>query len=274
MWTRSFSKSMRDSILRRGADAVRSAGDAAERGDLQALDNAKALIRQLEELYSAGLPRVVMSCCPFDGKPLVRTFDPFGLDGDWWRADFPRPDPAPCRHFCVLRGAVHFRGLRRVAGGFEVSTGPEVPYVIPRILSMPTMLAVIGEVPMETGYVAYTIGYFAETRPPAQDLTVDWPGRTFSYRTAMGEVGWKPANDPWDFELRPWLEARKLLWCVPDTHNQVIDWGDVAVFYRSRDAPAACPYAAVEGDRYSIGVKDDSSWSNGLPDGKVFDHLD
>jgi len=264
MRIRSFSKSARDAILRRGADAVRSVRDAAERGDMEAYEAAEALIRQEEERYSAGLPRVVMSCCPLDGKPLVRSFDPFGLDGDWWRPDFPRPDPAPCRHFCALRGAVHFRGFRRVAGDFEVSTGPEVPYVIPRILSMPSMRAVIGEVPMETGYAAYTVGYFAETRPPAQELTCDWPGQTHSYRTAMGEVGWKPANDPWDFDLRPWLEGRKLLWTMRDTDNRVI----------SADAPETCPYLNVEGDRYSIGVKDDSFWSNGLPDGTAFDHLD
>jgi len=264
MRIRSFSKSTRDAILRQGEDAVRVAGAAAERGDVQAFEAAKALIRQAGERYAAGLPRPVISCCPFDGKPLIRSFDPFGLDGEWWRRGFPRPDPPACQHFCVLRGAVHFRGFRRVAGSFEVTTGPEVPYVIPRILSMPSMLAVIGEVPMETGYLAYTIGYFAETRPPVQDLTCDWPDMTHSYRTAMGEVGQKAANDPWDFELRPWLEARKLLWCVPDSGNRVISFDD----------PNACPYANIEGDRYQIGVKDDSFWSNGLPDGTIFDHLD
>src|SRR5262245_35434104 len=38
----------------------------------------------VEEEYFRRLPRVVMAPCPLCGKPLYRSFDPFGLDGLWW----------------------------------------------------------------------------------------------------------------------------------------------------------------------------------------------
>lgn len=42
---------------------------------------ADVLMSRLESLdlaYRAGLPRLITSCCPFDGKPLIHTFDSLG----------------------------------------------------------------------------------------------------------------------------------------------------------------------------------------------------
>src|SRR5262245_60921179 len=122
--------------------------------------------RQAEAEYFEDAPRVALSCCPFDGKPLLRSFDPFGLDGLWWRTGATPEEPPSCRHFCVLLGALDFAGNVPQAGDFEVHPGPGRPFVIPRLLDHPSMLAVISQFRMENGYLAYPIAYFAERRPP------------------------------------------------------------------------------------------------------------
>jgi hypothetical protein len=71
----------------------------------------------------------------------------------------------------VLRGAVNFNNLRPVAGRIEVWPGPEVPYVIPRLLEMPGMLAVISHIGMDTGYTVYPIAYSAESRRKSLGVT-------------------------------------------------------------------------------------------------------
>src|SRR5436190_1257232 len=60
----------------------------------------------LEDEYFSRIPRLAMGACPFCAKPLYRSFDPFGLEGLWWRSDAHPEEPAACPHFCVLLGAV------------------------------------------------------------------------------------------------------------------------------------------------------------------------
>jgi hypothetical protein len=48
---------------------------------------AVATMASIEEEYFRRLPRLAMSCCPVCEKPLFRSFDPFGIDGLWWRSD-------------------------------------------------------------------------------------------------------------------------------------------------------------------------------------------
>src|SRR5688572_3919350 len=136
---------------------------------------AHAELVALEEQYFRDLPRPVMAPCPFCSKPLHRTFDPFGLDGFWWRSDAQPEEPTPCLHFCVLLGAVKL-DQPAPATDFAVHPGPSRPFVVPRLLEQPGMTAVITQLPMEGG-VAYPVAYFAPRRPPVQQLAAGW-GRT------------------------------------------------------------------------------------------------
>lgn len=184
-----------------------------------------------EHEYFKRLPRLVMSCCPFDGKPLIRTFDPYGFDGFWWHQ--PR------------------------GGDFQAHTGPEVPYVIPRILSKPGITAVISQLDMTPGHIAYVIAYFAERRPPVQELASNWPRTVFLYTTALGEHRWRFDNCKWDFDLGPWLERGKIRWCQPRGDNRTLS-----------DEPASqCPYLEVRGERQRMVVQRDQVWGMGSPDG-------
>ncbi len=219
---------------------------------------------QLKETYFEKLPQIVMSCCPYDNKPLVRTFDPFGLDGFWWRKG-ASPDELPsCPHFCVLRGAVNYNGLPVQAGNMEIRPGPEVPYVLPRLLDMEGMIAVVSSISMDCGYTAYPIAYFADKRPPVDSLTAEWRNTIYTYKTQLGEEGWIYANDVWDFDLLPWLKKRKLFWCEPGSDNTRISEAD----------PRSCPYLDLPGRQENIIVENKKCWTMPLPDGSYVSPYD
>jgi hypothetical protein len=186
-----------------------------------------------------------MSTCPYCGRPLERCFDPFDLDGDWWRG-VRRADPEPCVHYCFLKGAIRFAMGRKPCKpeSAEVWGGPEVPYVIPKLLEQPTMVAVIGELPMEPGWTAYTMTYYAKQRPPADTgLSGDWASQSYSFKHPLtGSTQFRYATELWDFDLRPWIQKGKLLWCVPGSGNRVL--ADP-----KRDA---CPYLDMPGEQRQL----------------------
>src|SRR5438067_4305000 len=154
---RKILQQQQEALQRREALIGREDFDAAW-GCLQEAQNWKAR-------YFERLPKPVMSCCPFDQKPLRRSFDPFGLDGPWWEPDAITQEPPSCPHFCVLQGAVNFAGKPPLAGKHQIRPGPQVPFVIPRLLEYEGMIAVISQLRMENGYIAYPVAYFALRRP-------------------------------------------------------------------------------------------------------------
>lgn len=209
--------------------------------------------RHAEESYFSKLPRLTLSRCPFDDKPLVRTFDRFGLDGPWWRSDATPQELPTCPHFCFLRGALNFNGRRAHGGDFEAHTGPEAPYVLPHVLSKPGVIAVLSQVEMSGGYLVYFMAYFAERRPAAAELASNFPKTFYTYTTGMGPHRWQFETQPWDFELTPWLEQKKIRWCRP---------GDVSAL---AEGPASgCPYAKISGKRERMVVGREAVWSIGL----------
>jgi hypothetical protein len=175
----------------------------------------------VETEYFRALPRMVMAPCPFCGQPLHRSFDPFGLDGLWWRSDAQPEEPEACLHFCVLQGAVKLDGPAPAAD-FEVHPGPARPFVVPRLLEQPGMTAVLAELPVEGG-VAYPVAYFAPRRPPVQALAAGWTRTSFVYTTQLGEHRWRAADERPDFDLARWIAAGRLRWCRPDSDRTRLD---------------------------------------------------
>ena len=186
----------------------------------------------VEDEYFRRLPRIAVAPCPFCAQPLHRSFDPFGLDGLWWRSDAQPDEPAPCLHFCVLLGAVELAGPAPPRA-FDVHPGSGVPFVVPRLLGHPEMTAVLSQLPMEGG-VAYPIAYFAPKRPPVQALTASWARTNHVYTTQLGVHGWRAAGEVLDFDLGPHLASGRLRWCVPGTGQ--LGEGD-------------CPYLDLPGER-------------------------
>ena len=64
------------------------------RPESEAIEQARRDLAEadsLEAQYFDRLPTPAMGCCPFDGKPLLRSFDPWGFEGPW---SAPRRLPA------------------------------------------------------------------------------------------------------------------------------------------------------------------------------------
>src|SRR5262245_45399878 len=196
---------------------------------------------QLFVEYGDRLPRVVMSACPFTGAPLRRAWDPWGLDGPWWFKTriFRIEEPVAPPTFRVLLGALALGERLPVESRDEVTPGPEIPFVVPRLLELPGMVAVISRLDLATGDVAYPIGYFSEEDIPDHRLHQPWLRQDLWFKNKSGGTSWLIANDPWDFELAPWIERGKLRWIrTGDAESRVVG-----------PESGACPYLELEGER-------------------------
>lgn len=176
-----------------------------------------ALVRQIEPLveeYWDLVPAVKLSRCPFCEQDLTRLFDPVDLTGFWWmdRTQRPRPEPPCCKHFCLLLGAVNLNGLPPEGGLFECRPGPDVPYVIARILEMPTMIAVVSRIPLRCGYIAYPVAYFAAEPPGPRAMTQGWARKEYRFSSGENKSGWDIVRDKRDYDLSPWILKGKLRW--------------------------------------------------------------
>jgi hypothetical protein len=92
---------------------------------------------------------------------------------------------------------------------------------------------------METGAVAYPIVYFSSDPPAPGSLTTSWRRTTYSFVTATGQAAWTIKNDPWDFDLRPWIPRGKLRWIMPGTPEMEL----------SSPEDTSCPYLDLPGQR-------------------------
>jgi hypothetical protein len=230
----------------------------------QEAEQLKKAFEDVSRIYYDGLPRVTLSRCPFCDQLFRHSFDPWGPDGFWWQEGSAGHtwEPEPCPHFGVLQGALHLnanppRGLERVAAYI----GPEVPFVIPRVLEQSPVVAVVSELPMLNGYTAYPIVYFTRQPLPPGSFTQSWTRATYNWADGRAGYGWRADTDPWDFEIAPWVARGKLFWIQP---------GDAEMRIRSR-ADGPCPYIALPGRRERQYIQGDRLWTTPPPSGEAID---
>jgi hypothetical protein len=208
------------------------------------------LSKQKAELllqYFVQLPRHAFGRCPVCNVLLEQAFDPWGLDGFWWQEQLSGscPKPSACEHFRVLTGALNLNGKPPLGGEAESYPGPEVPYVIPKVLELPGMVAVISSIPMTNGYTAYPISYFSQDQPPTSALANPWTKRSCNFTDASGEPVFTYKTDPWDFELLPWIVKGRVKWIEPGDPQNVLKSG-----------PAErCPFIDLKGLRLQQVIK-------------------
>ena len=193
------------------------------------------LSKQVGELlgqYFAQLPRFAFGRCPVCSVLMEQVFDPWGLDGFWWQEKLSGkcPKPSACEHFRVLTGALGLNGHPPMGGDAESYPGPEVPYVIPKILELPTMVTVISSLPMKNGYTAYPISYFSKDLPPTPALANPWRMTSCNFTTRDGEPAFTYMTDPWDFELVPWVVKGKVQWIEPGDSQNILKTGPAGKF--------------------------------------------
>jgi len=217
--------------------------------------------------YADRLPRIVMSACPFTGEALKRSFDRWGLDGPWWYQDreFTIEEPRPPPSFKILLGALQLGGRTPVESRDPLIPGPEVPFVVPRLLGLPGMVAVVSSLQLDTGDTAYPIAYFSEESIAPADLHQPWLHQEFWFTTPEGKSGWLVANDVWDFDLAPYLQSGKLRWIAPGDSNGVV------VDEENWDR---CPYVDLPGDRFPQSIAGGVRDLLPLPDGVLINPFD
>ena len=187
-------------------------------------EEAEALQDEAYEAYFRALPEVVLSRCPFCAAHLVSQFDLWGFDGFWWqeREMGGAKDPVGCDHFRVLRGAVAPGASQPQGGRQEAHIGPDVPYVIPAVLELPTMVAVVSSFGMENGATAFPIAYYSTEPPLSGSLAAPWRKTSYDFITPQGRSGFMIKKDPWDFDLGPWVDRGKVLWTVQSGSELVL----------------------------------------------------
>lgn len=207
--------------------------------------------RSLRDEYRAGIPVRAISRCPFTGTEVNHSIDDVGLDGPWW--DF-HATVRPTEHlpptFFALTGAVRL-GAEPAAAPFLCKPGPEVPYVIPRMLDHEAVKAVVSS--RQIGqHRGFAIMYFADPIPYDLARANEWGGNDYWFTDAAGKRVWREEPEresDMDFDLRPWIEAGKLLWIAPD---------DASLTLRSE--VSACPYLDRDGSRERTRIQDGKVW--------------
>jgi hypothetical protein len=182
--------------------------------------------------------------------------DHMGIDGLWWNRDYAvRPDPEPLDpHFFGLTGALKLTG-RIPKAPILVETGPEVPFVIPRALQLPGVLAVVSSLSIGP-HVGYPIAYFADPIPEKTPRVNTWGVEKYWYCTAEGEIKWGEAEDfeaEYDYDLARWIKGGQLKWIAPGDEDLVL-----------HDSVRGCPYVGLSGRQESLCVQDGEVW--GLSD--------
>ncbi len=243
-----FEAEERADLIRRVLDLARRkarAEAALEPGWRDLADQLAAL----ETEYARRVPRPVVSYDPIGGESFRLGIDTFGLDGFWWEIDGPRrpgDEPLPPAWYAV-NGAMRLREPYE-ENGFAVKLGPVAPFVVPRVLRRPGVVAVVSTLAIGR-HTGWMIVYFAPwpSPPPGRRLN-EWARNSYRVRTSASSFGWDSALDyplEWDFDLAPWIEMGKVLWTPP---------GDPGA--EARSALRGCPYLGLlrPGDPQGMGI--------------------
>jgi hypothetical protein len=216
--------------------------------------------------YADRLPRITVSACPFTSLRMKHSFDPWGLDGPWWHCtpEVKIEEPTFPPTFKVILGAINFHGRVPEEAKQSVLPGPEVPFVVPRLLNLPGMIAVVSCLKMETGDVAYAIVYFSEADLPHRSLHQFWLRQDYWFEV-NGKSSWLIANDLWDFNLQPWINSGKLRWIQPnDPKSKILDGRNGEL----------CPFVDLAGDRFPQTISFGKRKLLNLPDGRLINPYD
>ena len=232
------------------------------------LDALHVSLSDAREEYRRSVTILPLSRCPYTMEVVYHSIDIYGLDGLWWDNEVPiRPVDVLPSTFFTLNGALKF-GYAIEKTPFPVRPGPEVPYVVPEVLSVPGIKAVISATTVGA-HTAYPIFYFIEDWGSAVEPMNLWGANYWQYLDREGtlkynEYGGVPIEDDSyleeedgttddgedadytvDFDLRKWIEQGKLLWIEP---------GDGSFTLKS--GAAGCPYINLEGSRAFSVVRD------------------
>lgn len=219
-----------------------------------AVEDAQAggRLSELGREYEEGLPRLDFARCPFTGLVQRHTFDPYGLDGLWWNLRAPARPLRERLFTCqAITGAVR---LETPVENFPflARPGPDAPFVIPRLLEHPQVLAVVSSLACGR-HQAYCIAYFAPDEVDGVEWPNDWGTNERWAEGGESYGGWTEAPDfepEWDFDLASWIGRGKLFWIVPGDRSLAL-----------QRSVHGCPYLNLPGVRSMQHVQYGRVWT-------------
>ena len=215
-------------------------------------------IQELLGRYLEGIPVRDLSRCPFTGEKVSLAIDDLGLDGLWWNYDAPkRPENELPATYFALDGALKLGGKPEKAP-FLCCPGPDVPFVLPRLLAYTQVKAVISTIQIGP-HTAYPIIYYADPMLYGEKRVNDWGTQRYwetgsiipELWTSGQYVSLIPAASEYDFDLEPWIKAGKLLWIAP---------GDPGLTLHGHIS--RCPYLDLPGSRRLKFIRDGKVWED------------
>jgi len=187
------------------------------------------------------LPYVLVSRCPYCATPIWREAGIFFhlRDEAWYlKADNGRDvhQTSLCPHLFCVDGALNLNGHQpsEATGssnpGKRIILAAEVPFVKPRVLNLPTMVAVVHSLPVADRYTAYTVTYFCTQHPPQREFCISWARSEYFDRDQelSGGTYTGRRSDVQEYDLRPWIERGRLYWLGPDEEDCPVVRGSVA----------------------------------------------
>ncbi len=246
-------------LARQLADLEESGEDGSGTGPLreQLADIAKEAAGLLRR-YTDSLPERPLSRCPFSGQILSLVIDDRGLDGLWWNHHAPKRPPGrlPATFF-ALDGALKLEEKPEKAP-FLCAPGPDVPFVLPRLLQFTQVRAVVSSLKIGP-HTAYPIVYYADPMLYGEKRVNDWgtdryweEGNLLPGVFGPGEyISLTPDPEEYDFDLKPWIRRGKLLWIAPGDQRLVL-----------HGHATGCPYLDLPGSRRLKYIQNGEVWED------------
>jgi hypothetical protein len=238
--------------MNKASDACRDTG-AASGSSLDAkLVRLQQRVSDLWDEYLERVPFLPLSRCPFTGDKVLHSIDPYGIDGLWWNYDASiRPTENLPPTYFALAGAMKLADEVE-SFPFLCKPGPEVPYVVPRLLQRAEIRAVISSIRVGA-HQGFPIFYFADPVPYDIERINTWGANVYTFLNEEGKIRWNVVYDTpedFDFELEKWINAGKLLWIAP---------GDEQLTLHSE--VGHCPYLGLSGRRSILRIQNNEVWT-------------
>lgn len=212
-------------------------------------------VKTLEKEYADRLPRYSISRCPYCEQTFEIGADFDGLDGPFWPEFGIEIIGNACRHVVTYLGALNYHGevpSAEETGPFnEIHPGPEIPFVVPRLLELPGVKCVLSSFSIIEGrFTVYFMTYFADPPLPLREGHQSWLRQHFYYTEESGSRFRMIRNDPWDFNLQRWLrgDTPRLGWIPPGDHTLTVYWSEIDFPYgdiQGRDVPVVLRRGAI-----------------------------
>lgn len=229
-------------------------------------------------------PYVLVSRCPYCNKPVWMGVGIFSLRDEFWYDESGGIldsvyEELSCPHLFCVDGALNLNGHRpadaikppMVYASGRITMAAEVPFVKPRVLQLPTMVAVVAHLPIAERYTAYPIAYFAREWSDQVEFCVPW-GRIEYVERRWIPIKKRPSNelsqesiadteqtrrfvvdetfigtrsDSQCYDLQEWIAAGKVFWLDMKEEEPPLVRGPAEAF----------PYRDVSGRRHPYYIK-------------------